>query len=299
MATLDTSMLSIPGTSLGIIVDNAGSEGILGKLAPEKPTLFGPVKGATFGETPRASIVGEKEAKPAADITLTPFTAEPVKLVVQVRTSDEFKWADEDWQLGIIDDLVAPAFGKSIGRAADLFAFHGINPATGTVSQKAVKYLTQTTKSVEVADKPTAEIVQAVGLAGGTTNGLALDGGYAFSVATEVNPLTGAELNPGLGFGDFGAFKGLKAAKSTTVSGVPEMTDSKVRALVGDWSQVRWGFQRNFPLEMVEYGDPDNTGRDLKGHNEILLRSEAVIYVAIGDLNKFAKITENPTKIVG
>ena len=65
-----------------------------------------------------------------------------------------------------------------------------------------------------------------------------------------------------------------------------------IRAIVGDYTQVRWGFQRNIPLEMLTAGDPDNTGRDLAGHNEVLLRSEVVIYMAIGDLSKFAKVVD-------
>ena len=291
MATLNTSMLSIPGTSLGIIQDSATDAGILGQLSPEKPTLFGPVKGATFSGEVRAEIVGESEAKSANDLALVPFSAEPVKFHLGVRTSDEFMWADEDYQMGIIDDLVAPAFGRGMGRAADLFAFHGINPKTGTVSAKATKYIAQTTKAVEMAGKPTEELIAAVGLAGpGYVNGVALDGGFAFSLATDTYT-DGRERNPGMGFGDVTNFKGLKAAKSTTVSGLPEIaTDPKIAAFVGDWTQVRWGFQRDIPLELIEFGDPDNTGRDLKGHNEIFLRSEIVIYVAIGDLTRFAKV---------
>lgn len=160
------------------------------------------------------------------------------------------------------------------------------------MSAKATKYLSQTTKAVEVAGNPSAEVMQAIGLAGGSTNGIAFDGGYAFSLAAQTNS-DGYRLNPGLGLGNFDNYEGLRAGRSTTVSGVPEMTDTTIRAFVGNWSLVRWGFQRNFPMELIEFGDPDNTGRDLKGNNEILIRSEAVIYVAIGDLDQFAKVHDS------
>lgn len=304
---LNTSDLSLPGTSLGIVTDAALDSGLLPKLVPSKPTLFGPVKGATFAGVPRAQIVGESEKKSGQDpFSAVPFSAEPVKAQITVRVSDEFKWADEDYQMGILNDLVAPAIGAGMGRFVDLFAFHGINPITGTVSPKATKYLSQATKVVEAAGAPTNELNEAVGLIASTgtamPNGIAFDAAYNYSLATEVWPegtaLAGQERYPSLGFGAVENWRGLKGASSSTVSGRPEIADTKVRAIVGDYTQVRWGFQRNIPLEMIEYGNPDNiiesdgSPRDLKGYNELALRSEVVIYMAIGDLAKFALVKD-------
>lgn len=307
MPPLNTSALELPGTSLGIVTDAALDAGLLAKLVPSKPTLFGPVKGATFSGTPRAQIVGESERKSGQDpFSLVPFSALPVKAQITIRTSDEFKWADEDYQLGILDDLVAPAIGAGMGRFVDLFTFHGINPLTGTVSPKATKYLSQATKVVEAAGAPTDELNQAVGLIAATgtamPNGIAFDAAYNYALATEVWPtgtaLAGQERYPSLGFGAVENWRGLKAASSSTVSGRPELADTKIRAIVGDYTQVKWGYQRNIPLEMIEYGNPDNiietdgSPRDLKGYNEVALRSEVVIYVAIGDLTKFSLVKD-------
>lgn len=298
---LDTSDLTLPGTSLGLVTDAALDAGLLPKLVPSKPTLFGPVKGATFAGVPRAQIVGESQPKGSQDpFTTVPWSAEPVKAQISIRVSDEFRWADEDYQLGVLDDLVAPAIGAGMGRFVDLFAIHGINPITGTVSNKATKYLSQTTKSVESAGAPTNELNTAVGLIAATgtamPNGIAFDAAYNYALATEVWPtgtaLAGQERYPSLGFGAVENWRGLRGASSSTVSGRPELADTKLRAIVGDYTQVRWGYQRNIPLEMLTAGDPDNTGRDLAGHNEVLLRSEVVIYMAIGDLSKFAKVVD-------
>lgn len=305
--TLNTSSLSLPGTSLGIVTDSALDSGLLPKLVASKPTLFGPVKGATFSGVPRAQIVGESSKKSGQDpFSLVPFSAQPVKAQITVRSSDEFKWADEDYQLGILDDLVAPAIGAGMGRFVDLFTFHGINPLTGTVSDKATKYLSQATKVVEAAGAPTNELNQAVGLIAATgtamPNGIAFDAAYNYALATEVWPegtaLAGQERYPSLGFGAVENWRGLKAASSSTVSGRPERADTTIRAIVGDYTQVRWGYQRDIPLEMIEYGNPDNiveedgTPRDLKGFNEVALRAEVVIYVAIGDLAKFSLVKD-------
>lgn len=307
MATLDTSQLTqaggnlIPGTSLGVVVEKA-STSTLAKLSPEKPTLFGPVTGATFSGTPKAQVVGESEAKLGSDVSLVPFKAEPIKLQTSVRVSDEFIWADDDYRLQIIDDAVAPAIGLSISRAVDLLGYHGVNPYTGQVTAKMPKYLAQATNVVEHADKPTAELIQAVGLVmagGGEANGIALDSGFGFSLGTEINPVTGTELNPGMGFGtDVASFRGIRSATGSTVSGRPEIADSTIRAIVGDYSQVRWGFQRQIPLSLHTAGNPDNVfdedgkARDLAGHNEVLLRAEAVVYIAVGNLNRFALVKD-------
>ena len=299
--TINSAMLGdLPGTMLGIVRDKALDSGVLSQLSPEKPTIFGPVKGATFSGVPRASIVGESEKKPAADgPKITPWKAEPLKIVTQQRTSDEFMWADSDYRLGVMSDLIAPALGASIGRAVDLIAFHGINPATGAASDKATKHLSQATSVVTAGRAPTKELNEAVGLLAGTgigmPDGIAMDASYSYALATETYPaghsLAGQPMYPQMGFNGADNWRGLKVGQSSTVSGKPEIAEeSKLIAIIGDWSEVKWGFQRNFPMEVVEYGDPDQSGRDLKAHNEVLIRTEAVIYVAIGSLDKFALV---------
>lgn len=308
MATLNTSQLTLPGTSLGIVTDSALDAGLLPKLVASKPTLFGPVSGATFSGVPRAQIVGEGGAKAGQDpFAITPWSADPVKAQITVRTSDEFIWSDDDYRMGILDDLVAPAIGAGMGRFVDLFGIHGINPLSGTVSAKAVKYLSQATNIVTAEGAPTAELNAAVGLIAGTgaglPNGVAFDAAYNYALTTEVYPaghsLAGQPMYPNMGFGGVENWRGLKGAVSSTVSGRPEIDDTLIRAIVGDWSQIRWGYQRQIPLTLIEYGNPDNIfddvsgqARDLKGHNEVALRAEVVIYMAIGDLGKFALVQE-------
>lgn len=67
-STINSAMLGdLPGTMLGIVRDKALDSGVLSQLSPEKPTIFGPVKGATFSGVPRAKIVSESKAKPTAE----------------------------------------------------------------------------------------------------------------------------------------------------------------------------------------------------------------------------------------
>lgn len=298
---LQSSMLELPGTMLGTVTEAALDAGLLPKLVPSKPTLFGPVKGATFSGTPRAQIVGESERKVGQDpFALTPWSAEPVKAQVTIRVSDEFLWADDDHRLGVMSDNVAPAIGASMGRFVDLFAIHGANPITGQVSPRATKHLSQSTKTVEANGQPTAELNQAVSLIAGSgtalPNGIAFDAAYYFALSTETWPAgsarAGEERYPSQGFNGVQNWRGLTVATSSTVSGHPELADTGLRAIVGDYTDIRWGYQRQINLEVIRYGDPDQTGRDLSAHNEVAIRSEVVIYMAIGDLNKFALVKE-------
>ena len=62
-------------------------------------------------------------------------------------------------------------------------------------------------------------------------------------------------------------------------------------AIVGDFQNMfKWGYAKNIPMEVIEYGDPDGTGRDLKAFNEVCLRAEAFIGWGILDTKSFARI---------
>ena len=83
---------------------------------------------------------------------------------------------------------------------------------------------------------------------------------------------------------------GMKLDSNSTV----EFNASKDRAIVGDFSAFRWGFAKEMPMEIIEYGDPDGSGTDLKKANQVLIRSEAYIGWAILDGACFARVYANP-----
>lgn len=296
MPTFNTGNLGafqIPTTQLAPIVQKVQDQSILASLAQEEPTLYGNVQSVSMTRKPRAQIVAEGAQKASDTAAWESVTANPVKIQTTWRTTQEVLWLDEDYRLTIVDSLTN-ALGESISRAVDLIGIHGINPQDGTQAASITKWLNQTTKRVPAAGDEDGEINAAYGqvIADGTfiPDGVGMDPRYAFAAATQRNAETGALLNPDLGFDGSGGLKGLSVARSTTVSGQPEAADTRLRALVGDFaSGVRWGFQRNLPVELIEYGDPDGGG-DLKNRNEIAYRVEAVLYVAIFDLNAFAAI---------
>lgn len=286
-----TGDFTIPATDLGRITERVQNQSVLASLSPERPALYGDVKAVRMSRKPRAQIVAEGAAKTSDEAAWASVVASPIKFQTTVRMTSEVKWADEDGKIQVVDDLVS-ALGESMARAVDLIGIHGINPIDGTQAGSVTSFLNQTTNRSTVSASPTDDVVAAVGsIMGGSylPTGLALDSGFGFQLATETYA-DGRDRNPGMGFGaSVSSFKGLTAAASSAVSGRPEAADTSLRALVGDYTQVKWGFQRRIPVEVIEFGDPDGQG-DLKQSNEIAYRAEGVIYVAIFDLDAFAAV---------
>jgi hypothetical protein len=75
------------------------------------------------------------------------------------------------------------------------------------------------------------------------------------------------------------------------VNGTVSFGTSKDMAIVGDFQNAfKWGFAKEIPMEVIEYGDPDGAGQDLKQYNQVYLRAEAYIGWGILDPKSFAKV---------
>ena len=87
------------------------------------------------------------------------------------------------------------------------------------------------------------------------------------------------------------AFYGMASDVNSTLEVQGTGVTEKDHVLVGDFeSAFRWGYADNIGLEVIEYGDPDGAGHDLKQYNEVLLRTEAYIGWGILDANAFALV---------
>ena len=72
-----------------------------------------------------------------------------------------------------------------------------------------------------------------------------------------------------------------------------EEIEEKDKAIVGDFENMfKWGYAKEVPMEVIKYGDPDNTGKDLKGYNQVYLRAETYIGWGIFAPSHFARIKE-------
>lgn len=284
MAVLQSTDLHLPTDIADGIVEKAKTGSSVAALSGQEPMRFGKLDIITFDDDLTAEFVEESAAKGSDDAKPDVKTAVPHKAVVQMRTSDEFKIADEDYQLAILDKYEEKC-ARALARGLDLGLYYRLNPRTGNAIPAWTNYLNATTKRVEITatSQPDLDFETAAGLVigdGYSVNGVAFDPKYAWKLATARFP-DGRKKYPELGLGEgISSFEGVPAALSSTVSGKAkdgDATDNKVRAILGNYrSGIRWGVQRSFPFKMLEFGDPDNTGRDLAGHNEILLRTEII-----------------------
>lgn len=257
------------------------------KLSNSEPQRFGETDYIIFNSFPKAEFVEEGANKGSSTGGFTSVTGKPHKAQVTMRFNEEVQWADEDYQLDVLKQL-AGSGEVALSRALDLGLYHRINPLTGTAITAWDNYLTSTTKRVEIATADAdADLRAAVGLllnadTSWGVNGVAIDPRFAWSLANlqtknaDGSP-SGVQRYPNLGFGtDVTSILGINAAQGNTVAGTPEATDTKVRAIVGDFQNgIRWGVQRELPVELIRFGDPDGQG-DLKRKNQIALRLEIV-----------------------
>lgn len=305
MAVLATTNITLPVVQSNRLIAKATTGSAISVLSQQEPQSFGSITHPTLTGRPRAEYVGEGADKSSTNATFGTKVVTPHKVQVTMRFNEEVQWADEDYQLGILDTLADEA-GTALARALDLGAFHGINPLTGTAIASIVvgDRIATTTNAVELttATLTTPDLVleQAAGLIiadGYQPNGIAFDPTYAWTIAT-ARYADGRKKYPELGFGlDVSSFEGLRAASSTTVSGLPEASaNTNVKAILGDWSMFRWGVQRNIPVELIRFGDPDGQG-DLKRKNQIALRSEIVYGWGVMDLDAFSVVVDKVANV--
>lgn len=284
MVALSTSDVTLPTQIVDGIVEKTKTSSTIAALSGQEPMRFGPATIVTFDDDLTAEFVEESGAKSEDGAAPSSVIAVPHKAVVNFRTSDEFKIADEEYQLGILDKFEEKC-ARALGRGLDLGAYYRLNPRTNTAITAWTNYLNTTTNRVEITagSEPDLDFEAAAGLVigdGYRPTGVALDPSYAWTLST-ARYTDGRKKFPELGLGiDVSGFEGLRASVSSTVSGKPvdgHVADNKVRAIIGNYEQgLRWGVQKTFPFRMLEFGDPDNTGRDLAGHNEVLFRAEVI-----------------------
>lgn len=305
MAILATSGLTLPKNIAAGMFSKATTGSGIAAISGAEPQKFGEVTHMTLTGRPRAELVGEGAQKGSTNTTFGTKVVSPHKFQVTQRFNQEVKWADEDYQLGILRTLAEEA-GLALARALDLGAFHGINPLAGTAAASIVAgdRIATTTNSVELttATLTTPDLVleQAAGLIiadGYVPNGVIFDPSYAWTIATS-RYADGRKKYPELGFGsDISAFEGLRAFSTSTVSGVPEASaNTGVKAIMGQWDLFRWGVQESIPVEVIEFGDPDGQG-DLKRQNQIALRAEVVYGWGVMDLDGFSVVVDKVANV--
>ena len=279
------------------IMSKVQGRSTLAKLSNQQPIPFNGTEQFIFNLEGNAQIVGEGDLKGAGKAVITSKVITPLKFVYQARITDEFMYASEEKKLDFLKHY-ADGFSKKIAEAFDIAAIHGLEPkglteasfkATnsfdGLVTGNVVTY------NAATIDSNIDDAVQAIVATDNEVTGIAMSpaAGQAMSKVKVKDVVQFPEFRFGQRPDNFFGMD-LDINKTLTVQGTGTKKD---HAIVGDFqNRFKWGYAENIPMEIIEYGDPDGTGRDLKAYNEILLRTEAYIGWGILDEKAFARVEE-------
>ena len=301
MATLSKGTL-FPEKLIGDLVNQVKGKSSLAKLARQIPIAFNGNKEFTFTMDKEVDVVAENGAKGIGGVTVTPKTIVPIKIEYGARVSNEFMYASEEEGLNILKAF-SEGFAIKAARGLDLMALHGVNPRTGLASDVIGNNnfdtaVTQTVAYNVASPDPDANIEAAVAqiqAAGYDVNGLIMAPAFATALASVLASTNGPKRYPELAWGaNPGSINGLTTDINRTVS---DMTADAGRAMLGDFSAFRWGYAKEIPMQIIEYGNPDNdsSAGDLKGHNQVYIRCELFLGWGIIDATAFSRIIAEPT----
>ena len=175
---------------------------------------------------------------------------------------------------------------------------HGVNPRTGAAATATIgtnHFDAQATQTVTATANNATDIEGAVALVQGAEHEVT---GIAASLAVKSNlaslkkdTSSNEPLFPELAWGGSpDAINGVPTDFNSTVSFGTTPVDL---AIVGNFRDYfKWGFAREIPIKVIEYGNPDNDADagDLQGHNQVYLRGEAYIGWGIIAPTAFARV---------
>lgn len=285
---MDTTKIKLPVEVTQAIINKVGNTSTIAALSPSTPQLFLNEDYIVFNGAAEAEVVAEGQKKSSYEQTASSITGKKFKVQCTTRVTEELKWADEDNRLEIISSIQEDQT-KAIARALDYVIYHAINPKSGT---KLDGYDALTSTAVKVTDSGD-DIANVDALADAVNeyeiNGVALSRTWASRLRKLRVPATGMRFYPEIPINlAAGTLDGIPAATSTTVDGKKATTPTNVLGIMGDYSLIKWGMIRDIWAEVIQYGDPDQTGVDLKAHNQIAYRTEAMFSYAVLDPKAFA-----------
>lgn len=292
MAVLSKGTL-FPEHLVNDLISKVQGESSLAKLSNQIPVPFNGLKEFVFSMDSEIDIVAENGAKSEGGISIDPVKVVPLKVEYGARVSDEFLYASEEEQIKILKSF-NDGYAKKLAKGFDLMAFHGINPRTKAASsiigdncfdKKVTQSVTFDGKQPDLAIESAVDLVEG---SEGDVTGLAIDTTFRSALAKETvdGEGKGVRLYPELRWGgNPGSLNGVNLDVNRTVA-----NGGTTKAYIGDFGMFKWGYAKQIPLEVIEYGDPDNSGKDLKGYNQVYLRAETYIGWGILSPEHFAII---------
>ena len=296
MANVLTRGTSLPTQVVSEMFNAVTGKSSLAKLAQQRPIPFNGTTEFVFSLDKEIDIVAENGAKENGGATVTAKTIRPIKFEYGTRVSDEFLYGTEEYRMDVLRQFAEGAAIKA-ARGLDIGAFHGFNPRTGTTSAvingEDFDHIATANTVTYVANSCDANIDAAIAMLGDGVDATGIAISPTLRNALAALTANGARKYPEFAFGGQPSNLGAMVLDTnSTVSFGNGATGD--HAILGDFRNAfRWGYAKEIPLEVIEYGNPDNDGTagDLKGHNQVYLRAEFYIGWAILDGSRFARIT--------
>lgn len=274
------------------VINKVKGKSSLAVLSRQEPIPFNGSKEFVFSMDSEIDIVAENGKYSHGGAKFEPITIIPIKIEYGSRVSEEFLYATEEEQIKTLKSF-NEGFAKKVASGMDIAAFHGINPRSGLASTVIGDnhFDAKVTQTVTYdAATPDANIEAAIALVEGSdgeVTGIAIAPAVRTALAA-MTKSTGEKLYPEFAFGGKPANLGSNVLDiNKTVA-----TGDVDKAIVGDFeNRVKWGYAKEITMEVIPYGDPDNTGVDLKGHGQVYIRCQTYIGWGIFDGDSFARIT--------
>lgn len=292
-SALTTSKIVLPKEVTTQLLTKIPNISTIASFCPQTPQMFSDNAAIVFSRAAHAEVVGESNVKGGYDVEPGIATGTTRKIQTTTRVSDELQWADEDNQMEIVNAILEDQ-AQAHGEALDIIVYHGLNPASGTAITEATSLVSEA-NVVTATNDPQADIdALADGLEEYVPNGFALSRAYAGELRKVRTTDGKVRVYPNINLGSEiqGDLEGIPALSSNTVDakGIAK-TDTKVKAILGDYRNIQWGLKRSMLVDIITSGDPDGKG-DLKRYNQIALRTESVLCYTIFDPKGFAVLKE-------
>lgn len=282
---LTTDKVRLPKEVATAVTKHAKDTSVIAALSPSEPQLFLDKDYMVFTGNAEAEVISEGAQKSSYEETLTPVVGKRFKVQTTTRVSNELQWADEDAKLEIISRVQADQ-AAALGRALDYVIFHAFDPKKRNALD-GFTALSGTATQVPATDDRVADLDSLAEAVNDEydINGLALSKTMANELRKIRVPSTGQRFYPEIPINlQVGSLEGIPTATSGTVNGrLITGTPTNVLAFLGDFSLIKWGMVRDIWSEIIQYGDPDHAGTDLKNVNQIAYRTETVYSYAILD----------------
>lgn len=259
----------MPKETTGLLWTKAQEASLVLRLGRQVPVGYGETVIPVQSVEPEVGQVGvgtrpqdrEGYRKPVSGVAWDSQSFAPIKLATIVTASEEFARANIN---GMWSDITAQ-LARAVGRGIDLAVFHGKRPDTGDplLGVSGNSWVNATTN---VVDYTTTAATLDVDLANGWA--LLVNAGFnpnAFAIDQRFVPpvLTARDQNNNLIFQgglnlsqqSLGTLAGLPVEQGRAVSGtVGRGTDSKTRAILGDWSRLVYGYADQVRVKVTDTG---------------------------------------------